>query len=97
MRADMFKLIVERPRWGASHAPSPKLKRKLDPGINKIGLKRHAKIGAPYSKALNENLAPLVRFLRSRRGIRCSAKFAPTSTLAARSRCMCASTLRPMY
>ncbi|OJW67338.1 MAG: hypothetical protein BGO57_02780 [Sphingomonadales bacterium 63-6] len=27
MRDDMFKVIVERPRWGASHAASPKLKR----------------------------------------------------------------------
>lgn len=68
MRADMFKVIVERPRWGAGHAASPKLRRSLDPGIHQIGLKRHAKIGAPYPKSLNENLAPLVRFLRSRRG-----------------------------
>lgn len=68
MRADMFKVIVERPRWGAGHASSPKLKRTPDPDIQYIGLKRHAKIAAPYSKSLNENLAPLVRFLRSRRG-----------------------------
>ena len=68
MRADMFKVVVERPRWGAGHAPSPKLKRTPDPYIQYIGLKRHAYIAAPYSKSLNENLAPLVRFLRSRRG-----------------------------
>ena len=68
MRADMFKVIVERPRWGAGHASSPKLKRTPDPYIQHIGLKRHAYIAAPYSKPLNENLAPLVRFLRSRRG-----------------------------
>lgn len=68
MRADMFKVVVERPRWGAGHAPSPKLKRTPDPSIQHIGLKRHAAIAAPYSKSLNENLAPLVRFLRSRRG-----------------------------
>ncbi len=68
MRADMFKVVVERPRWGASHASSPKLKRTPDPFIQHIGLKRHAAIAARYSKSLNENLAPLVRFLRSRRG-----------------------------
>lgn len=68
MRADMFKIIVERPRWGASHAQSAKLKRTYDQDIKHIGLKRHARIAAPYGKALNENLAPLVRFLRSRRG-----------------------------
>ncbi len=68
MRADMFKIIVERPRRNASHAPHPKLKRTPDPNIQAIGLKRHAYIAARYSKHLNENLAPLVRFLRSRRG-----------------------------
>ena len=68
MRTDMFKVVVERPRWGAGHAASPKLKRTPDPNIQYIGLKRHASIATPYSKSLNENLAPLVRFLRSRRG-----------------------------
>jgi hypothetical protein len=68
VRADMFKVIVERPRWGASHVKSAKLKGKVSQGIKQIGLKRHAGIGAPYTKSLNENLAPLVRFLRSRRG-----------------------------
>ena len=70
MRADMFKVIVERPRWGASHAQSVKLKRSLEPDRKSIGLKRDVKINAPYFKGLNENLAPLVRFLRSRRGRR---------------------------
>lgn len=69
MRHDMFKIIVERPRWGASHAASAKLKRS-DPDCKFIGLKRHANREAPYTKSLNENLAPLVRFLRSRRGRR---------------------------
>ena len=75
MRADMFKVVVERPRWGASHAVSPKLKRSPHPDTHHIGLKRHAHIGAAYSKMLNENLAPLVRFLRSRRGQRWNAVF----------------------
>jgi hypothetical protein len=64
----MFKVIVERPRWGASHASSPKLKRTKDYTIKQIGLRRHACESAPYTKSLNENLAPLVRFLRSRLG-----------------------------
>ncbi len=70
MRADMFKVIVERPRWGSRHAQSPKLKWDSSRGLRQIGLKRHALVSAPYSKRLNENLAPLVRFLRSRRGRR---------------------------
>jgi len=68
MRSDMFKVIVERPRWGASHASSPKLKRTKDYTIKHIGHKRHACESAPYTKAFNENLAPLVRFFRSRLG-----------------------------
>ena len=70
MRDDMFKVIVERPRWGASHAASPKLKRTPHPDTHCIGVKRHAKIGAPYTKGLNENLAPLLRYLRRQRGRR---------------------------
>lgn len=69
MRADMFKVIVERPRWGSRHAPAVKLKRS-NPGIHFIGHKRHAKTEAAYWKSLNENLKPLIRFLRSRRGRR---------------------------
>lgn len=68
MRDDMFKVIVERPRWGASHATSPKLKRMPHTDTQYIGLKRHARIGARYTKALNENLAPLVRYLHRQRG-----------------------------
>lgn len=70
MRDDMFKVTVERPRWGASHAASPKLKRTPHPGTHCIGMKRHAMIGAPYTKGLNENLAPLLRYLRRQRGRR---------------------------
>ncbi|WP_395391196.1 hypothetical protein WBP07_11565 [Novosphingobium sp. BL-8A] len=64
----MFKVIIERPRWGAGHASSPKLKRTLDQNLKHIGLMRHAFEGARYTKSLSENLAPLVRFLRSRCG-----------------------------
>lgn len=69
MRADMFKVIVERPRWGAGHAPSVKLRKDKNP-YKHIGLKRHAKLQAPYTKGLNENLAPLVRFMQRRVGRR---------------------------
>ncbi|MES2054522.1 MAG: hypothetical protein V4564_01165 [Pseudomonadota bacterium] len=69
MRADMFKVIVERPRWGASHALPVKLKKDRDPHKS-IGLKRHALEQAPYVKELNENLAPLRRFIQKRVGRR---------------------------
>ncbi|PZQ94523.1 MAG: hypothetical protein DI533_22025 [Cereibacter sphaeroides] len=75
MRDDMFKVIVERPRWGASHAVSPKLKRMPQADAGRIGVKRHACIGAPYTKSLNENLGPLVRYLRRQRGRRWDAVF----------------------
>ncbi|BEV09890.1 hypothetical protein ATDW_03860 [Asticcacaulis sp. DW145] len=70
MRTDMFKVIVERPRWGAGHAASPKLKRTKDYTLKTIGHKRHAIESTRYTKGFNENLAPLVRFLRSRCGQR---------------------------
>lgn len=69
MRSDMFKVIVERPRWGARHAPSVKLKKDKNPH-KRIGLKRHAWENAAYVKSLNENLAPLVRFIQRRVGRR---------------------------
>jgi hypothetical protein len=68
MRSDMFKVIVERPRWGAGHASSPKLKRTKDYTLKQIGHKRHACESTRYTKSLNENLNPLIRFLRSRIG-----------------------------
>lgn len=68
MRADMFKVIVERPRWGSRHASAAKLKKKTDPNLKFIGHKRHAWLAAPYTKSLNENLAPLRRFLWKQRG-----------------------------
>ncbi|WDF72265.1 hypothetical protein [Novosphingobium sp. KACC 22771] len=75
MRDDMFKVIVERPRRGASHAVSPKLKRIPDADTKQIGLKRHARIGVRNTKMLNENLAPLLRYLRRQRGRRWDAVF----------------------
>ncbi len=68
MRADMFKVIVERPRWGASHAPAVKLKKDKNVDRKFVGHKRHAWEEAAYTKSLNENLAPLRRFLQKQRG-----------------------------
>lgn len=70
MRADMFKVIVERPRIGAGHAPSPKLKKDRNLDRQTVGLKRQVWECAGYTKHLNENLAPLVRYLRRQVGRR---------------------------
>lgn len=68
MRADMFKVIVERQRLGFRQAASVKLKRdkKLLPKF--IGLKRHVSEQTKRTKSLNENLAPFKRFLMKQRG-----------------------------
>lgn len=69
MRSDMFKVIINRPRWGSRWIPSAKLKKDRT-DRKSVGLKRFAREHAPYTKGLNENLAPLVRFLRKRVGRR---------------------------
>lgn len=69
MRADMFKVIVERPRRGSRYAPAVKLKKDRNP-YKQIGLKRHVREKNIISKGLNENLAPLVRFIQRRVGRR---------------------------
>jgi hypothetical protein len=68
MRWDMFEVIIERPRWGsrvASHKGrhGERTERALDRAPTKLGMRRLGR-----SKELNENLAPLRRFLRSRVG-----------------------------
>ena len=68
MRSDMFEVIIERPRYGSSW------KRKQ----GRLGEPLRAQEGPTWepvsrgrgSKSLNENLAPLRRFLRSRVGRR---------------------------
>lgn len=70
MRDDMFKVIVERPRHASRHARSVKLKSNDSKDLQQVGLRRHAMIADGELKPLNENLKPLVRFLRSRRGKR---------------------------
>lgn len=68
MRSDMFKVIVERPRWGRSRADAVKLKNDPVTDRTSVGLKRHVAECARSRKDLNENLSPLIRYLRSQRG-----------------------------
>ena len=73
MREDMFEVIIERPRWG-SRMSYPRRAKRMDAKIvgardpdvllSKLGMKRGAKF-ARASKMLNENLAPLRRYLES--------------------------------
>jgi hypothetical protein len=60
MREDMFKVIVERPRWGRRNAGKLRMPRD-DRGY--LSFARSGK-----SKGLNENLNPLVRFIRGKVG-----------------------------
>jgi hypothetical protein len=70
MRDDMFKVIVERPRWASRFGDSVKLKQDPDFDRTHVGLKRHSRERARIGKSLNENLAPLARFLRRQVGRR---------------------------
>jgi len=68
MREDMFKVIVERPRRGRSWAKKTKLRYlKEDDGRSRVSGKRIA-IEGGRRKWLNENLAPLKRYLFKQRG-----------------------------
>ena len=67
MRSDMAKVIVERPRVGGKGHKKGRPARELDENALHEGMR------APYvrhynAKELNENLAPLLRFLNSRVG-----------------------------
>lgn len=64
MRIDMDKVIVERPRRGRSWTQTGRGKHKLDLDLPQIGLKKALKIQGP-TKYLNENLAPLRRYLEA--------------------------------
>jgi hypothetical protein len=68
MRADMFKIIIERPRWGSRHAPAVKLRNERDPHRKFVGLNRQVQERGIIRKSLSENLAPLKRFLQKQRG-----------------------------
>lgn len=83
MRPDMAKVIVERPRRGGGKSKGRVKAHPLD-GPTKEG------IGRPHDrrKSLNENLAPLIRFLESKVGqhwpkvyAEISANLRPVSTV----------------
>jgi hypothetical protein len=66
MRADMYKVIVERPRrgGGVEFNSEARLFRNSEDTPYKIGIKK----GHSRRKSLNENLNPLKRFLESQVG-----------------------------
>ena len=74
MRDDMYELIIERPRWGSRWLKYPRRAKRVDAKViaredpdklvSKVGMKRGAKAARVY-KNLNENLAPLQRYLES--------------------------------
>jgi hypothetical protein len=62
MRDDMFKVIVERPRRGGwMNAGTARAYRNSEDAPAKVGIKK----GYTHRKWLNENLAPLKRWLES--------------------------------
>ena len=70
MREDMAKVIVERPRRGGG-VRTPKGERRREQRLGLAQLRKHEGIKRRWGndlKGLNENLAPLRRFLRSRCG-----------------------------
>lgn len=68
MREDMFKVIVERPRLGRKYAAKTKLRYDKQPGRKHVSGKRMALEHAGCTKCLNENLAPLKRYLHKQVG-----------------------------
>src|SRR6266571_1525597 len=68
MRPDMSKVIVKRPRWG-SRLRNHKSALSLDPKrLDDESYVDPPKPGKSGEKSLNENLAPLRRFLESNVG-----------------------------
>ena len=70
MRTDMFKVIVERPRYNSrDRFSSMRHSRKMadyleDSTASKHGMRRLATLASGYGrKQLNENLSPLLRFI----------------------------------
>jgi hypothetical protein len=71
MREDMYEVIIERPRHG-SRMGHPRRARRMDAKVatardpdklfSKLGMQRGS-WNAKFSKSLNENLAPLRRYL----------------------------------
>jgi hypothetical protein len=62
MREDMDKVIVERPRLGGGRGRSGRPPRDLEDQPRFLGMRRQAKLTGDF-KTLNENLAPLRRYL----------------------------------
>lgn len=70
MREDMFKVIVERPRRGRSWATKSKLRYDRCEDRSHVSGKRLVTEHTGATKYLNENLAPLKRYLFKQRGRR---------------------------
>lgn len=70
MREDMFKVIVERPRRGRSWATKSKLRYDRCEDRSRVSGKRLVTEHTGATKYLNENLAPLKRYLFKQRGRR---------------------------
>ena len=68
MREDMFKVIVERPRWGRKYAARSKLRYDKIPDRKHATGRRLVLEHRGYTKDLNENLAPLKRYLHKQVG-----------------------------
>ncbi|MEL7111795.1 MAG: hypothetical protein AAGK93_02495 [Pseudomonadota bacterium] len=68
MREDMFKVIVERPRWGSRHGVRSKLRHDKVPDRKHATGRRMVLEGEGWTKCLNENLAPLKRYLNKQVG-----------------------------
>lgn len=68
MREDMFKVIVERPRGASRWAPKSKLRLDKCPDRANATGHRMALEQRGWTKCLNENLAPLKRYLHAQVG-----------------------------
>ncbi len=68
MRKDMFKVIVERPRLGARFRINRARLADSEALPSRVGMKRFRKLNRTDTKMLNENLAPLKRYLMKQVG-----------------------------
>ncbi len=63
MRKDMYKIIVERPRGGAGFTMNRSRHSDPDDLPHQVGMRKFRDLNGTRSKYLNENLAPLRRYL----------------------------------
>ncbi len=68
MRKDMYKVIVERPRRGAGFSMNRSRHSDADDLPHQVGMRKFRDLNGTRSKWLNENLAPLKRFLMKQVG-----------------------------